>query len=34
MKASLAKKILGCSYTTLHNYVKSGKLKTADNPLS
>lgn len=34
MKPAQAKKILGCSYTTLHNYVKQGKLKLAKNNLS
>lgn len=27
MRPAEAKKILQCSYTTLHNYVKTGKLK-------
>ena len=27
MKPKEAKKLLNCSYTTLHNYVKSGKIK-------
>lgn len=34
MKPAQAKKILGCSYTTLHNYVKQGKLKLATNNIS
>ena len=31
MKAKMAKELLGCTYTTLHNYVKNGKLKLAEN---
>ena len=27
MRAREAKRILKCSYTTLHNYLKQGKLK-------
>lgn len=27
MKAREVRKLLGCSYTTLHNYVKTGKLQ-------
>ena len=30
MRAREAKRILRCSYTTLHNYVKQGKLKAVD----
>ena len=30
MRAREAKRILKCSYTTLHNYVKQGKLKAVD----
>lgn len=30
MRAREAKRILKCSYTTLHNYVKQGKLKVID----
>ena len=30
MRAREAKRILRCSYTTLHNYVKKGKLKALD----
>ena len=30
MRAREAKRILKCSYTTLHNYVKQGKLKAID----
>ena len=30
MRAREAKKLLKCSYTTLHNYVKQGKLKALD----
>ena len=34
MKAKIAKELLGCTYTTLHNYVKNGKLKLDENALS
>ena len=34
MKAAMAKELLGCTYTTLHNYVKSGKLKLDENAMS
>ena len=34
MKAKYAKELLQCSYTTLHNYVKQGKLRLAENPIS
>lgn len=34
MKVKDAKRILNCSYTTLHNYVKSGKLKATRNPIN
>ena len=34
MKAAQAKKILNCSYTTLHNYVKQGKLKLVSDSIS
>lgn len=34
MKAKMAKELLGCTYTTLHNYVKSGKLKLDENAMS
>ena len=30
MRAREAKRILKCSYTTLHNYVKTGKIKPLD----
>lgn len=30
MKAKEVKRILKCSYTTLHNYLKQGKLKALD----
>lgn len=30
MRAREAKKILKCSYTTLHNYLKQGKIKSLD----
>lgn len=30
MKAREAKRLLKCSYTTLHNYVKSGRIKVLD----
>lgn len=32
MRPKYAKQILGCTYSTLHNYVKRGKLKLAENP--
>ena len=34
MKAKMAKELLGCTYTTLHNYVKSGKLKLCESPMT
>ena len=34
MKAAQAKALLDCSYTSLHNYVKRGLLKEAENPTS
>ena len=30
MRAKEAKRLLRCSYTTLHNYVKQGRIKTLD----
>ena len=32
MKPKDARKLLNCSYTTLHNYVKSGKIKLSNIP--
>lgn len=34
MKAKIARELLDCTYTTLHNYVKSGKLKLEENAMS
>lgn len=34
MKAKMAKELLGCTYTSLHNYVNRGWLKLDENRLT